>query len=184
MEILRTISFRLAPNCICINKNMAPPKRKLGRSTHYPTSIKHERKDPTLFQKRVYDATKKIPSGFVSTYGDIARLLNTSSRAVGNALRNNPYAPKVPCHRVVASTRELYGFDGQCGKDAPNLLKKRKLLEDEGVEFEQDSTRASIKCMWDTKSYTVNQYLEDLAKKNKANKPKRIKRGFKIVKRR
>ena len=53
-----------------------------------------------------------IPKGKVSTYGALSLLLKSSPRAVGQALRRNPYAPQVPCHRVVAASLELGGFSG------------------------------------------------------------------------
>ena len=85
----------------------------------------------TTFQSQVYTLTKKIPKGKVTTYGEIARALKMSSlgaRAVGNALNKNPFAPKVPCHRVVASNGNIGGFASGC-------TKKRKLLKQEKVLF-------------------------------------------------
>ena len=59
---------------------------------------------PTSFQMKVYKATSRIPRGKVATYGWVARQIGCrSAQAVGGALRVNPFAPKVPCHRVVAS---------------------------------------------------------------------------------
>ncbi|KFX97809.1 hypothetical protein O988_04666, partial [Pseudogymnoascus sp. VKM F-3808] len=55
----------------------------------------------TEFQERVYTLLTQIPEGRVTTYGALARALKSSPRAVGNALRNNPFAPEVPCHRCV-----------------------------------------------------------------------------------
>ena len=85
----------------------------------------------TEFEIRVYEMTKKIPKGKVSTYGDIAKALGNKgfARAVGNALHKNPFEGIVPCHRVVNSKGEMaknFGFGG------PFL--QRKLLEQEGVE--------------------------------------------------
>ncbi|KAK4066292.1 uncharacterized protein Triagg1_8124 [Trichoderma aggressivum f. europaeum] len=67
----------------------------------------------TQFQEKVYALLLQIPKGRVATYGAIARVLNTSPRAVGNALRNNPFAPEVPCHRCVGSSGFITGFDGE-----------------------------------------------------------------------
>jgi methylated-DNA-[protein]-cysteine S-methyltransferase len=79
------------------------------------------------FSEKVWELTKKIPAGRVATYGDLAKQLGTAGcRAVGNALHRNPYAPVVPCHRVVGSDGSLTGFAG--GLDA-----KRRLLKSEGV---------------------------------------------------
>ncbi|KAJ6784140.1 hypothetical protein PWT90_04170 [Aphanocladium album] len=67
----------------------------------------------TPFQKRVFHLLKQIPAGRVTTYGSMARALGTSPRAVGNALRNNVFAPRIPCHRCVASTGYVNGYDGE-----------------------------------------------------------------------
>ena len=86
----------------------------------------------------------KIPSGKVTTYGLIAKKLDTKAyRAVGNACRNNPYAPRVPCHRVVKSDGTIGGFAGKTkGKTVQNkieLLRREKVLVKNGkiVDFEK-----------------------------------------------
>jgi methylated-DNA-[protein]-cysteine S-methyltransferase len=66
------------------------------------------------FNQKVWALTARIPRGQVVTYADIAHKLGTKAyRAVGNALNHNPYAPAVPCHRVVGSDGALTGF--ACG---------------------------------------------------------------------
>ena len=65
--------------------------------------IKMASKSVTPFQERVYALLQQIPEGKVTTYAAMAKALNSSPRAVGGALRNNPFAPEVPCHRCVAS---------------------------------------------------------------------------------
>ena len=81
------------------------------------------------FNQKVWALTARIPRGKVVTYGDIARALKCNgARAVGNALYRNPYAPAVPCHRVVGSDGSLTGFAG-------GLDKKRELLTTEGVKL-------------------------------------------------
>lgn len=55
---------------------------------------------------------KAIPPGKVTTYGAMASALHSSARAVGQAMRRNPFAPRVPCHRVIAVNLELGGFSG------------------------------------------------------------------------
>lgn len=65
---------------------------------------------PTAFQQRMREAMLSIPAGRTRTYGDIARALGTSPRAVGRACGANPIALVVPCHRVVGSDGGLGGF--------------------------------------------------------------------------
>ena len=81
------------------------------------------------FNQKVWAMTARIPKGEVTTYGEIARALRTKAyRAVGNALNKNPYAPGVPCHRVVGAGGALTGFGG-------GLPKKRELLIAEGIKI-------------------------------------------------
>ncbi len=82
------------------------------------------------FNERVWEVTKQIPIGKVSTYKEIAKALGCKAyRAVGNALNKNPYAPVVPCHRVVNENGELGGF-------AFGLKKKISMLKKEGIQVE------------------------------------------------
>jgi len=83
----------------------------------------------TSFQLECYEALKKVPPGKVISYGGLAEMIGrpNAHRAVGSAMNKNPYAPKVPCHRVVKSNGELGGF-------ADDLGVKIKRLHKEGVE--------------------------------------------------
>jgi methylated-DNA-[protein]-cysteine S-methyltransferase len=95
---------------------------------------------PTPFQQRVYDALLKIPRGQVTTYGLLARYLRCkSAQAVGQALRRNPFAPRVPCHRVIASSLQIGGYVGD--RTGPEIIRKQKLLAREGVGFVNGTLR-------------------------------------------
>ena len=84
----------------------------------------------TAFQRSVWHALTEIPLGETCTYGDIAKKLNSSPRAVGNACRKNPIQIIVPCHRVV-SAKGLGGYSG--ATEGKQLNIKRWLLHHEGV---------------------------------------------------
>ena len=85
------------------------------------------------FEEKVWKLMETIPQGRVTTYGLIARKLKTKAyRAVGNACRNNPYAPRVPCHRVVKSDGAIGGFGGKTSGSTVN--EKIRLLRKENVE--------------------------------------------------
>jgi methylated-DNA-[protein]-cysteine S-methyltransferase len=89
-------------------------------------------------QQRVYALLVQIPAGKITSYATLAKVLNTSPRAIGGALRNNPFAPEVPCHRVIAADGYVGGFKGDWEK-APsgiNQTMKLELLKGEGVEFD------------------------------------------------
>jgi O-6-methylguanine DNA methyltransferase len=91
-------------------------------------------RNPTNFEMAVYEAVRRIPAGKVSTYGRIARqIARGTARSVGTALAKNPYAPEVPCHRVVRADGRLGGFHGKT-EGAP-MLEKSAMLRAEGVPF-------------------------------------------------
>ncbi len=84
----------------------------------------------TDFQHRIWRALRAIPPGATRTYGDLARQLGTSARAIGGACRANPCLIAVPCHRVIARD----GLGGFAGDVAGRRLEvKRWLLRHEGA---------------------------------------------------
>ena len=82
----------------------------------------------TDFQRRVWDALRRIPVGATTTYGDLASALGSpgGSRAVGLANGQNPIGIVIPCHRVVGQNGHLTGYAG-------GLWRKRWLLRHEGA---------------------------------------------------
>lgn len=83
------------------------------------------------FDRRVYELARTVPPGETITYGAIAKALGEEpmrSRDVGQALARNPFAPVVPCHRVVAAGRQLGGYSAPGG-----AATKRWLLQLEGA---------------------------------------------------
>lgn len=88
----------------------------------------------TDFANRVYRVVARIPPGRVATYQAVADALGCRSpRAVGAALRCNPHAPVVPCHRVISSSGRVGGFFGSSGPEARRA--KMQMLLSEGVVF-------------------------------------------------
>ena len=84
----------------------------------------------TPFQRRVYLALLDVPSGTTITYGELAKRIGCrSAQAIGQALRRNPFAPDVPCHRVVAADGSLGGYNGE--RDGEQIEYKQRLLDAE-----------------------------------------------------
>lgn len=83
----------------------------------------------TFFQRRVWERIAAIPSGQTLSYGEVAALIRSGPRAVGNACGANPYPIVVPCHRVVAANHGLGGFARNSGGFLLDV--KRWLLEHE-----------------------------------------------------
>ncbi len=65
-----------------------------------------------IYTQKVLKATKKVPLGYVTSYGSVADAVGGGPRAVGNIMASNPFAPIVPCHRVVKSDFALGGYGG------------------------------------------------------------------------
>lgn len=101
-----------------------------------PAKIANSRSSP--FQKRVLSALLQVPKGQYTTYGILAKYLGSSARAVVSGIRNNPFAPQVPCHCVLASGGGIGGFKGSWGRNGKKGLndEKRALLRKEGVKFD------------------------------------------------
>ena len=86
----------------------------------------------TEFQLKVWGYLRKIPRGSVRTYAQVAKDIGKplAIRAVANAIGKNPYAPKIPCHRVIRSDGSLGGYSGKGG-----VKTKRFLLKKEGIKL-------------------------------------------------
>ena len=84
----------------------------------------------TKFQLKVWKYLKSIPKGELKTYTQVAIAIKKPKavRAVANAIGKNPYAPKIPCHRVIRPDGSLGGYSGKGG-----INTKRKLLKLEGI---------------------------------------------------
>jgi O-6-methylguanine DNA methyltransferase len=85
----------------------------------------------TPFQIEVYLETARIPRGETRSYSDIAAAIGRpgATRAVGSALRRNPFpGERVPCHRVIHKSGAIEGFMGSLDPDSPENRKKRRLL--------------------------------------------------------
>jgi len=81
----------------------------------------------TPFQKKVLHAVMDIPKGEVRTYAWVGRRIDSRAyRAIGQALKKNPFAPHVPCHRVISSDGSIGGYSG-------GIRRKRRLLREEGA---------------------------------------------------
>ena len=85
------------------------------------------------FKEKCYSILKKVPKGKVTTYKELANALNTKAyRVVGMAMKSNPNAPIIPCHRVVCYDGRIGGY---LGNEKENIKKKINLLKGEGIEI-------------------------------------------------
>lgn len=88
----------------------------------------------TDFQRKVYLALLEVPRGETISYKELGERIGCrSAQAIGQALKRNPFAPDVPCHRVIRSDGSIGGFHGE--REGAMIDKKRKLLEEENSHY-------------------------------------------------
>ena len=89
--------------------------------------------EKNTFSHKVYKLLLTVPKGKVTTYKALANALGTKAyRAIGQVMNKNPYAPNIPCHRVIASDGSLGGF-------AFGIAAKKKLLLEEGITIKDNT---------------------------------------------
>ena len=122
------------------SKDAAPLKAK---QTDMAAQIKRIQSSTNLtpFRKQTLTLLCRIPAGRWSTYQAMSDYITATShktcaRAVGSAMRNNPFAPEVPCHRILSSDGSIGGFHGDWGEEGRYAGKKKELLGEEGVKFD------------------------------------------------
>ena len=92
-------------------------------------------------QRRILTVASVIPIGYVTTYGDIAKVAGSEARAVGRVMATNPLYPIVPCHRVVGSDMSLVGYGGK--QDSPALAAKLGRIRSE-LRGAHDTTEIAV----------------------------------------
>ena len=127
VNFVETKNHRVSPNELTQRCKQQLAEYFSGKQKVFNLPLDHQ---GTNFQKTVWDCLIKIPFGRVTSYGDIAALINNPKavRAVGAANGKNPIAIIVPCHRVIGSNGTLTGYAG-------GLDRKAWLLTHEGVEL-------------------------------------------------
>lgn len=104
--LLTIFSFHLffhSSSHLSINLSFHPPKPPFQYNIqNIIMATKHVK--VSVYQERVYALLLQIPLGKISSYASLSKALGSSPRAVGGALRNNPFAPEVPCHRVISAS--------------------------------------------------------------------------------
>lgn len=145
---IRSSMTVLSPDEKCRDKARLPSPSATQAPTDDETSNLITSSGLTPFRQRVLLTLCQVPPGRFTTYAAISEYLKSSPRAVGSALRNNPYAPRVPCHRVMAtlavqrgsnmaSGGGIGGFGGELGSQGKHAVEKVRLLKAEGVRVDQ-----------------------------------------------
>lgn len=89
---------------------------------NFPLATEHL----TAYTRRVLETASAIPVGYVATYGSVAKAAGGGARAVGNVMARNPFAPFVPCHRVVSAGFGLGGYGGGLSAKHAFLVREKR----------------------------------------------------------
>lgn len=93
--------------------------------------------------QKVYTLLKNVPAGKVTTYKQLALAAGSKGyRHIGSLLAHNPYAPQVPCHRVIKSDGNLGGFKGST--NGQTVIEKQQMLQKEGIQFDKHGKVANL----------------------------------------
>ncbi len=115
----------------------------------------------TPFTRRILEVTRLVPVGYVTSYGALAEAAGGGPRAVGGVMASNPFAPIVPCHRVVRSDFTLGGYGG--GLDLKEKMLNR---EKRGAELPEEIPVGDRKL----RIFPVEFALEKVRKDNEPKK--------------
>ncbi len=108
---------QFAKNVIALLKDMYD-----GKNVDQNLTLKSERL--SKYAMKVIDAVSKVPTGYITSYGEVAKAVGGGPRAVGQIMARNPFAPVCPCHRVLRSDLTLGGYGG--GLDVKLAFLKRE----------------------------------------------------------
>ena len=106
-------------------KNILTTLKRVYDGKKFDSSLTLATAHLPAYTKKVLKTTEAIPLGYVTSYGTISKAVGGGPRAVGNIMASNPFAPIVPCHRVVRSDFTLGGY-GFGLKNKIQLLSREK----------------------------------------------------------
>ncbi len=102
--------FQIAEKSTKFSKKVLSALKSIFDGKNASSKIELEMKHLSDYAQKVLKCVSSVPVGYVTTYGEVAKTMGGSPRAVGRVMATNPFPPLVPCHRVVRSDFTLGGF--------------------------------------------------------------------------
>ena len=124
------VSFQLADKRSQFSEKVLNAMKLMVAGESVSVDFKFEMAHLPKYSRRVLSFLLKVPVGYVTTYGALAKAVGGGARAVGQVMRSNPFAPLIPCHRVVGSDFGLCGYGG-------GLEMKWKILQREDRGYKE-----------------------------------------------
>ena len=104
--------FQMAEKPTQFSKKVLSALKSIFDGKNASSKFKFMMKHLSIYAQKVLKCVSLVPIGYVTTYGEVAKAMGGSPRAVGRVMATNPFPPLVPCHRVVRSDFTLGGFGG------------------------------------------------------------------------
>jgi len=106
------IPFQMAEKPTQFSNKVLSTLKSIFDGKNASSEFRLEMKHLSGYAQKVLRCVSLVPVGYVTTYGEVAKVIGSSPRAVGRVMATNPFPPLVPCHRVVRSDFTLGGFEG------------------------------------------------------------------------
>jgi O-6-methylguanine DNA methyltransferase len=120
------VSFQVFPEPSAFAENILASLKNVYDGNSISQSFSLATDHLSAYTRRVLEAAILIPVGYVTSYGAIAKAVGGSPRAVGRVMASNPFAPIVPCHRVVSSDFTLGGYGGGLSMKLGFLFREKR----------------------------------------------------------
>lgn len=107
-------------------KHVVETLKNMYDGKNVPQDLKVKSKHLSKYATRVIEAVSKVPVGYITSYGEVAKTVGGGPRAVGQIMARNPFAPICPCHRIVKSDLTLGGYGGGLSMKLAFLKRERR----------------------------------------------------------
>ena len=122
--------FQIAEKSNQLAEKLLATMKSVYMGEDVTSDFKFEMSHLPSYSRRVLSVLRMVLVGYVTTYGALAKATGGGARAVGNVMAANPFAPLIPCHRVVSFDFTLGGYGG-------GLVVKQKILEREDRGYQE-----------------------------------------------
>ena len=120
------VPFQVFPQPSAFAETVLAATKNVYDGNNTPESMSFATKHLSAYTRKVLETASAIPTGYVASYGAVAKAAGGSPRAVGRVMESNPFAPIVPCHRVVSADFTLGGYGGGLGTKLEFLIREKR----------------------------------------------------------
>ena len=120
------VSFQVFPQPSAFAETALATEKKVRDGNNTPKNLQLTTEHLSAYTQKVLKTASAIPAGYVASYGSVAKAAGGSPRAVGRVMASNPFAPIIPCHRVVSADFTLGGYGGGLDTKLEFLIREKR----------------------------------------------------------